>query len=356
MTAPLFKLFLATLLCSAASLVAADAITGQLDNQGRLQADVILSMDSLTESIPIDQDANGAITKAELNSSIGLVANTLKSTVRINRDNQPCILTVGSNWRFTEAGDIKSLVIPTEYHCPAQGGLSFQYSLPTEKPIEITIRDGNHLLQKSVNASQDVVFFENENVFVNYVKEGITHLLTGYDHVLFLFTLLLGVVLVRSNHSWVVKLDVAQASKNLFLVVTAFTLSHSLTLGLTVFGVLTPPSKVVEVAIALTMLASAANNIVPMLNRVVAITFLFGLIHGFGFAGVLDDTGFTSNQQLLALFAFNLGIEIGQLLIVAVIFPLLIYICKYSWYYSHFVRFVSFSIGCFALALAITRV
>ncbi len=353
-----FRFISAVAFCFSTNLYAVDSIVGELDNQGRLHADILISIDSLAESLSIDQDANSVITKTELNSSVDLIANSLRSNIRIIRANEPCTLTIGSNWKFIENEDVNSLIIPAEYHCVTQGNLSIQYKLNTKRPIEIKISDGQRSFHKLIDASQDFVFFdlfEKESVFLDFVQKGIIHLLTGYDHILFLFTLLLGAVLVRSDNYWAINSDVVLIFKNIFLVITAFTLSHSLTLGLTVFGLITTPSKAVEVLIALTMLASAVNNIYPFVNKIVKITFIFGLIHGFGFAGALGETGFTNNQQALALFSFNLGIEIGQLLIVALMFPFLIYIRKYSWYYSYFVRFLSFVIGCFALGLAITR-
>ena len=107
-------------------------------------------------------------------------------------------------------------------------------------------------------------------------------------------------------------------------MVTAFTVAHSVTLSLAVIGVVTPPARLVEVLIALSVAYVATENFfVHDLRRRWIITFLFGLVHGFGFASVLREYGIPADALGWALAAFNLGVEVGQLAIVAVAFLLL---------------------------------
>jgi hypothetical protein len=113
-----------------------------------------------------------------------------------------------------------------------------------------------------------------------------------------------------------------QALAQVAKVVTAFTVAHSLTLSLAVLGVVAPPSRLVESLIALSVMIAAANNVVPVVTRYVwGVAFGFGLIHGFGFASVLVDLGLPKSALALALFGFNLGVELGQLAIVAAFLP-----------------------------------
>jgi hypothetical protein len=106
-------------------------------------------------------------------------------------------------------------------------------------------------------------------------------------------------------------------------VVTAFTLAHSITLSLATFGVITPPSRWVESAIAASVLIAALGNLFAFTNRHRwAAAFVFGLIHGFGFASVLSDLGLPRQVLLLGLLGFNLGVEAGQMLIVAGFLPI----------------------------------
>ena len=106
-------------------------------------------------------------------------------------------------------------------------------------------------------------------------------------------------------------------------VVTAFTLAHSLTLTLASLGLIALPSRLVESAVAVSVVAAALNNIWPVVDRRLWLfAFGFGLVHGLGFASVLLDLGLPRHAMLVPLLAFNLGVELGQLAIVAVFLPL----------------------------------
>jgi hypothetical protein len=107
-------------------------------------------------------------------------------------------------------------------------------------------------------------------------------------------------------------------------VVTAFTLAHSLTLSLAALGWVVPASRWIEAAIAASVLLAALNNLRPVATRRLwVIAFGFGLIHGFGFAGALTELGLPTGARLACLVGFNLGVEIGQLAVVALVLPVL---------------------------------
>ena len=162
--------------------------------------------------------------------------------------------------------------------------------------------------------------------FLDYGNEGVWHIWTGFDHILFLLSLLLPAVLVRSRvpgRRWEAALNFRAAFWDVVKVVTAFTLAHSITLSLAALGVVSLPSRLVESAIALSVVFAALNNIRPLVyEKRWVIAFCFGLIHGFGFASVLADLGLPQESLLIALVAFNLGVELGQLAIVGVFLPL----------------------------------
>ena len=142
-----------------------------------------------------------------------------------------------------------------------------------------------------------------------YTMLGIGHILSGFDHLLFVLALLF---LVGFN-------------RQLVLALTAFTLAHSLTLGLSALGWLTLRRPPVEAAIALSIVLVAAEALhnKPTLSRrwPALVAFLFGLVHGLGFAGALREIGLPQNHLLVALLTFNVGVELGQLLVVAVAYP-----------------------------------
>lgn len=156
-----------------------------------------------------------------------------------------------------------------------------------------------------------------------FIGQGLWHIAIGADHVLFLLSLLVAAVLVREPRAWAAAPGLKPALWDVLRVVTAFTLAHSVTLALAVLDVWDPPSRWVEALIAASVLLAALNNLRPVVFRGRwALTFAFGLVHGFGFAGALKDLGLGSGSLFWPLFGFNLGVELGQLLIVAVFMPL----------------------------------
>jgi len=158
--------------------------------------------------------------------------------------------------------------------------------------------------------------------FLVYGREGVWHIWVGFDHILFLLSLLLPAVLERRRGRWEAVDAFAPAFWDVFKIVTAFTVAHSITLSLATLGVVRLPSRLVESAIALSVLLAALNNLIPVFRaRRWIVAFLFGLVHGFGFASVLKDLGLPQGTLLLALVGFNLGVEVGQLAIVAAFLP-----------------------------------
>jgi hypothetical protein len=161
----------------------------------------------------------------------------------------------------------------------------------------------------------------------SFIAEGVHHIVTGYDHLLFLLCLLLPAVLWRSPGAparWQAVADWRAALSPVVRTVTLFTLAHSVTLALASLGWVRLSPSFVEPAIAATIMLAAADNLRPWLLRWRgAVTFGFGLIHGFGFAGVLGELQLPPSQFGWALFQFNLGLELGQLAMVAAVVPML---------------------------------
>jgi len=156
-----------------------------------------------------------------------------------------------------------------------------------------------------------------------FVSEGVWHILKGYDHVLFLLTLLFPAVVHYSARGWEPRASLRDAALEVLQVVTAFTLAHSITLSLAVLGLVHLPARWVESAIALTVLLGALNNLKPVIvRRRWAVAFVFGLVHGLGFASVLADLGLHGANLARSLLGFNVGVEIGQMLIVLAVLPL----------------------------------
>ena len=163
--------------------------------------------------------------------------------------------------------------------------------------------------------------------FGQYLVEGVWHIWIGFDHILFLLALLLPAVLVSSvlinkKRVWTGVSTFRAALTEVLWVVTAFTIAHSITLTLAALQIISLPSRWVESAIAASVVLAAVNNLYPVVERRRwLVAFTFGLIHGFGFASVLTELGLPKDALVLSLLGFNLGVEIGQLAIVAVFLP-----------------------------------
>ena len=158
--------------------------------------------------------------------------------------------------------------------------------------------------------------------FQGFIRQGVHHILIGYDHILFLLTLLFPAVLVWQRGGWQPAPTITGALTQTLAIVTAFTVTHSLTLALATLGIITLPIWLVESAIAITVALGAAANLVPRLfPKRWVMAFVFGLIHGLGFASVLADLGLTDSGIFLPLLGFNLGVELGQVAIVLLFVP-----------------------------------
>lgn len=194
--------------------------------------------------------------------------------------------------------------------------------------------------------------------FIQFTWEGVWHIWIGIDHILFIIALLLPSVLRFEHGTWRPASSFKDAFYTVFKVVTAFTIAHSITLSLAALELVSLPSKLVESVIAASVAMAALNNIYPVVRaeRLWAVAFGFGLIHGFGFASVLADLQLPSNVLALSLLSFNIGVELGQLVIVAVVFPLIFALRTHSLYLPVKLKLGSAVIALIACAWMVDRV
>jgi hypothetical protein len=194
-----------------------------------------------------------------------------------------------------------------------------------------------------------------------FVVQGIWHIWLGFDHILFLLALLLSSVLARvrdegTRASWAGVPRLRPALIDVLKVVTGFTVAHSITLTLAVLGWVSLPTRLVESAIAATVLLAALNNLYPLMReRRWLAAFGFGLIHGFGFAGALKDLGLPPGALGISLFGFNLGVEIGQLALVSVFLPVAFALRSTTFYRRGVLRIGSAAIAILALIWLLER-
>lgn len=176
---------------------------------------------------------------------------------------------------------------------------------------------------------------------IGFVGLGLEHIVTGFDHLVFL----LGLVIVQGRR------------RDLLLVVTAFTVGHSISLALATFGVFTPSARFVEPAIALSIVWVGVENLFTPRPRARArITLPFGLVHGFGFATALREIGLPRAQLPAALLAFNVGVELGQVLALAAVLPVLHLLRRWPWFAERGVRVVSLGVALAGVVWFLSRV
>lgn len=187
--------------------------------------------------------------------------------------------------------------------------------------------EGNVSLIFSPRSSTQTLDLTSSSVlrgFIGFIWLGVWHILIGFDHILFLMALVLPAVLLRREGEWEPVPDFRRGLVKIVTIVTFFTIAHSVTLSLAALDVIRMPSRFVESVIAASIAAAALANLTARLNvREWMIAFAFGLFHGFGFATVLGDIGMGREYMVLSLLGFNIGVELGQVAIICVAFPVL---------------------------------
>jgi len=178
--------------------------------------------------------------------------------------------------------------------------------------------------------------------FIAVARFGVDHIWSGADHIMFLLALIFPSVLIRVDGKWEPVERFPSALLNVVKIVTCFTIAHSLTLSAAALQIVSLPSRLVESVIAASIAIAAAGILVPILERrVLLVVMVFGLFHGFGFAGGLADLGLLGDHLTLTLLAFNVGVEIGQVVIVAAVFPLLFLVRRTAAYRKLFINAVA---------------
>ncbi len=309
-----------------------------LQPSGPAKVEIDIALRDIALTFPLDANRDDAVTWGELSALRAPLSSWVVDNVGISSPAGACTLTpTGLATRRYDDGGYATVQLSAE--CPSTAQLKIRYGLLFDRDPQhralITVRQGDVVDTAIARADLQTVEIgsASSNAFADFLREGVHHILIGYDHLAFLISLLLTAALVRSRRDWTPVTRLRDALGHTLGIVTAFTLAHSITLSLAALGLVTPVSRWVEASIALSVLLAALNNIFPVVSRRLwVLGFGFGLIHGFGFAGALGELGLPQGQRLLALFAFNLGVEVGQLAVVALVLPLLYLVRRQRWY------------------------
>jgi hypothetical protein len=265
------------------------------------------------------------------------LARRIREGLRFRSGERECPVSISEIADHEQEGLVRAHVVAD---CGAAiRRLSVRYTLldadPTHRAF-VSVEDAGTTHSAVLGGGMPSIVFEHATAFahfVPYLREGTHHVATGFDHLLFLAALLLPAAMTWSRERWLPREKVRDIVVEIALVATAFTVAHSLTLCVGALDLWRPPRRWVESAIAFTVLVAALNNVGHFLRgRAWKIALCLGLVHGFGFAAQLGILGLPLRARLVALCAFNLGIECGQLVVIAVSLPLLVVLRRYKFY------------------------
>jgi tetratricopeptide (TPR) repeat protein len=359
-------------LCFAAPRVSAHAVTHSYLELTRAPERIsgrwrVATVD-LDAVIGLDDDANGRIDDAEVSDRRAAIESYLLSRLELSNAEGPCTLVPSS---LRTSG--RYLVLELSSDCAGSRAVRYDLFFDHDRTHQgyLHVSGGGELVRdpdEHLDDEFDFVFTSTRRSswlavsnaagahWLQYLVQGIYHILIGADHVLFLLTLLLAAVLRRESGRYEPVASFRSAFVGVAKIVTAFTAAHSLSLTAMALGVVAPPPRWIETAIALSIVAAAANNLWPVITRRVWLVALaFGLIHGLGFAGVLLELGLPKERLLIALLGFNLGVEVGQLAIVGVCFPLAFWLRRRRAYPRIALGFGSVAIGAIGLVWSLER-
>ncbi len=333
-------------------------LTLRAENASTVHAEWDFDLRDLHQLLQLDRDGDGAVVWAEIVAARPAIESLVLARTRLSSEGGACTLVSTEVPAIAEHGDGAYLRFIATFVCAAgplaldhTGWLEFdaghrallEYEAPDGTRSQAILSSGTARWQSSESRAAHLTRF---------LLEGMRHLVMGYDHVAFLGVLLLALARRRRTDE---STSLPHMLRRAFVVITAFTLAHSLTLALSATDHLRLPSQPVEVAIAASVMIAALLNI----SRGAAqhgwkLAFAFGLVHGLGFASALAELA-SERIDLLALAAFNVGIEVAQIAIAAAAVPLIWWIFRDLRSERLGVLLASLSVACVAAVWVATR-
>ncbi len=281
----------------------------------------MLSLSDLHNGPNLDKNNDGAVSDAEFKDGVPLLFEAITNNYHVAAPDPPVESTIENavllgeavklDIRYTFSNDVKMIKVSSSLERLTQ---------PDHRHL-FRIGEGDDTREAVIDAARPSLDVDVEGpkflqTVRDFVKLGMLHIFTGYDHLAFLVGLLLMTTTLLS----------------LLKIVTSFTIAHSITLALATFQVLSLPARLIESLIALSIAYVAIENFTgrTLVHRW-KIAFGFGLVHGFGFSNVLREMELTRRTLAISLFSFNVGVEIGQLIFVSLLFPLVIHLAASRW-------------------------
>jgi hypothetical protein len=317
----------------------------------QVRADLVFARPELLATLPgLDADRDGQLTSGEIENARGELADWIHRGIAVRVSAGPCAghLDAAS---LTEQDGVELAAV---YQCPPHAtafsvhlGLLTELSLghrhlatvisPAETAHAVLYDAQPELTLATPTTTAGALGSTGPSMF----RLGIEHILTGYDHWLFLLALVL----------------IGGPLRSVLGMITDFTLAHSVTLAVAAFGIWVPRPTLVELAIALSIACVGIENCVAFdLHRRWRLIFLFGLVHGFGFAGALREVAVSAVRLPLALASFNLGVEAGQLAVLSVVLPFVWWLGRRTWFANGGLQASSIAVSAVGLWWFVARV
>jgi HupE/UreJ protein len=338
-----------------------------LDN-GPTELRIDVALRDLALMTSIDSNGDREVSGQELRQARPEITRTVESALSFSNSSGNCDLA-GRKWGISEHSDGFYSAARYAIQCPdGEPPRALEYNLLFEQDalhrgLVSLDYDGQKRLTIMGPDSRTLDLTGTDTpgyfgVFTTFVYEGVIHLLIGLDHILFLLVLVIPATLSTAKNRAPGDRSMALRRRLLELagIITAFTVAHSITLALAALDIVSLPIAWVETVIALSIGLAALNVAWPILGRKTwKLAFGFGLVHGFGFASVLGDLTSGVSGLAVALAGFNLGVELGQLALLVVGFPVLYYLGKNRMYQKGAVPVMLAGIGAISLIWVVQR-
>ncbi len=304
--------------------------------------------DNLEKFITLDENSNSLVSWREIRAKKQEIINFVLPHIEILADGVKCKKDV-INFEIYRRIHQSYIKLFIDLSCPKpKDEITIFYDLffdiDSGQKAFISFKDQNNsqpMILSSLKSKISISLKKASKLqsFLNFLVEGIWHIWIGFDHILFLLMLLIPSVIYYEKKRITPQNSLKKTLINVLKIVTAFSVAHSITLALSVLDIVSVNTKIIEIIIALSVLFTALNNLFGFIKtKIWLIAFGFGLIHGFGFANILNEMLLTSRQVVQSLLGFNLGVEIGQIIIVSLVVPLL-FMVRRSLFYKYVVLY-----------------
>jgi len=319
------------------------------DQRVLLQCDI--ETDNFSKVLSIDDNSNGIVSWRELRANEKKICGYLLEHIWLTQGSKKLRFSLSDYevYRRDDQSYLRLKLVSEAYDKTLNTFLHYDLFFDMDKMQRVFVSRKN--IQKeapqllSPHQRQIAIIGGQEGMshhFTSFFMEGLWHIWGGYDHLLFLLMLLLPSLIEKQKEHYRRCSSIRHVFYDILTIITLFSLAHSLTLSLSFFDIATVKPKIIEVLIIVSIMVTAVINITGVvIQRRNAMVFAFGLLHGFGFANALNEMALTPTNMALTLLGFNLGVETGQIIVVATVLPGMYLLAGYKHYHPWVIDLLS---------------